>query len=82
MMWARLGGRGLGIFGAGAPIACGAALVSVGDQVREGGELLEVETEKANVVIEAEVAGVVREIGVQVGERVEVGAVVGTIETP
>jgi 2-oxoglutarate dehydrogenase E2 component (dihydrolipoamide succinyltransferase) len=55
-------------------------LVAVGDHVTPGRELVEVETEKANVVIEAEVAGVVREIGAAVGERVEVGAVVGTIE--
>lgn len=55
-------------------------LIRVGDPVRSGSELLEVETEKASVVIEAEVTGVVREIHVGAGQRVEVGAVVGLIE--
>ncbi len=55
-------------------------LVNVGDRVNAGGELLEVETEKADVVIEAEVAGVITELRHARGERVEVGAVVGVIE--
>jgi pyruvate/2-oxoglutarate dehydrogenase complex dihydrolipoamide acyltransferase (E2) component len=55
-------------------------LVRVGDPVTPGSELLEVETEKASVVLEAEVAGVVKQIGAEVGARVEVGSVVGTIE--
>jgi pyruvate/2-oxoglutarate dehydrogenase complex dihydrolipoamide acyltransferase (E2) component len=54
--------------------------VKVGDRVEKGAELLEVETEKANVAIEAPVSGVVSEIRVQAGDRVEVGASVGTIE--
>ena len=55
-------------------------LVKAGDRVAPGSELLEVETEKADVVIEAEVGGVVREIRAAVGQRVEVGTVVGLIE--
>jgi pyruvate dehydrogenase E2 component (dihydrolipoyllysine-residue acetyltransferase) len=55
-------------------------LVKPGDRVVPGAELLEVETEKADVVIEAEVGGVVRELRAAVGERVPVGAVVGVIE--
>ena len=55
-------------------------LVKVGDRVAAGGELLEVETEKTSVVIEAEVGGVVRELRAQVGDRVDVGAVVAVIE--
>ncbi len=55
-------------------------LVKVGDRVGPGTPLLEVETEKADVVIEAEVAGTVRAIAAAVGERVAVGAVVGSIE--
>ncbi len=55
-------------------------LVKVGDRVEKGAELLEVETEKANVAIEAPVGGVVIEIRVQAGDRVEVGAYVGSIE--
>jgi pyruvate dehydrogenase E2 component (dihydrolipoamide acetyltransferase) len=56
-------------------------LVKIGDRVAPGAGLLEVETEKADVVIEAEVGGVVRELRVQVGERVAVGGVAGVIET-
>ena len=55
-------------------------LVKVGDPVTPGTALLEVETEKADVVIEAEAAGTIREIRARVGERVAVGAVVGLIE--
>lgn len=55
-------------------------LVHVGDRVTPGAALLEVETEKTEVVIEAEAAGTLREIRAQVGERVAVGAVVGLIE--
>jgi pyruvate dehydrogenase E2 component (dihydrolipoamide acetyltransferase) len=56
-------------------------LVEVGDRVALGAELLEVETEKTGVVIEAEAAGVVRELHAGVGDRVPVGGVVGLIET-
>ena len=54
-------------------------LVKVGDQVTPGAPLLEVETEKADVVIEAEVAGVVSEITKPAGQTVPVGSVVGFI---
>ncbi len=55
-------------------------LVKVGDRVAVGAPLLEVETEKADVVIEAEVAGVVTEIRAPGGQTVPVGAVVGLID--
>ncbi len=55
--------------------------VKVGDRVAPGTPLLDVETEKADVVIEAEVAGVVREITAAAGQTVPVGAVVGVIDT-
>ncbi|MFQ5828796.1 MAG: biotin/lipoyl-containing protein [Candidatus Methylomirabilia bacterium] len=55
-------------------------LVAVGVRVIPGTPLLEVETEKADVVIEAEVAGVVREITAPAGETVPVGSVVGLID--
>ncbi len=55
-------------------------LVKVGDTVAPATPLLEVETEKADVVIEAEVAGVVREIRVTAGQTVPVGSVVGLID--
>ncbi len=54
--------------------------VTVGDPVAPGTPLLEVETEKADVVIEAEVAGVVREITALAGQTVPVGSVVGLID--
>ncbi len=55
-------------------------LVKVGDRVAAGAPLLEVETEKAEVVIEAEVGGVVRELRAAIGEMVPVGGVVGLID--
>ena len=55
-------------------------LVKVGDRVNPGAPLLEVETEKADVVIEAEVAGVVREIRTPAGQTVPVGSIVGLID--
>ena len=55
-------------------------LVKVGDRVTPGAPLLEVETEKADVVLEAEVAGVVSEIRASVGQTVPVGSVVGLID--
>lgn len=55
-------------------------LVDVGDRVERGTRLLEVETEKAVVAVEAEVGGVLREAHVKPGETVPVGAVVGLIE--
>jgi len=55
-------------------------LVRVGDPVRPGTPLLELETEKADVVLEAEVAGVVRELRAREGETIPVGSVVGLID--
>ncbi len=55
-------------------------LVKVGDRVSPGAPLLEVETEKADVVIEAEVAGIVSEISAPAGRTVPVGTVVGLID--
>jgi pyruvate/2-oxoglutarate dehydrogenase complex dihydrolipoamide acyltransferase (E2) component len=56
-------------------------LVKIGDRVEPGTPLLEVETEKADVVIEAQVAGVVREIRATAGSVVTIGSeVIGLIE--
>ena len=55
-------------------------MVKVGDRVAVGAPLLEVETEKATVVLEAEVAGVVRELRATVGQVVPIGDVVGLID--
>jgi 2-oxoglutarate dehydrogenase E2 component (dihydrolipoamide succinyltransferase) len=53
---------------------------SVGDSVSKGSPLIEVETEKAVMTIESEVAGVLREVRAQPGQTVAVGAIVGVIE--
>ena len=56
-------------------------LVKVGDRVAPGAPLLEVETEKTDVVIESQVAGVVREIRATPGSIVAIGSeVIGLIE--
>ena len=56
-------------------------LVKIGDRVTPGTPLLEVETEKTDVVIEAQVAGVVREIRATPGSIVAIGSeVIGLIE--
>jgi pyruvate dehydrogenase E2 component (dihydrolipoamide acetyltransferase) len=55
-------------------------LVKVGDRVAAGAPLLEVETEKADVTIESEVAGIVCEISAAAGQVVPVGTVVGLVD--
>ncbi|MFC5701033.1 2-oxoglutarate dehydrogenase complex dihydrolipoyllysine-residue succinyltransferase [Cohnella faecalis] len=54
-------------------------LVKVGDQVNEGDLLLELETDKVNMEISAEQAGVVQQILNQEGDTVQIGQVVGLI---
>lgn len=49
-------------------------LKQVGDQVAEGEDLVEVETEKVLNVLPAPIAGVLAEIRVPAGETVDVGA--------
>ncbi|MBI1736986.1 MAG: hypothetical protein HYR51_17590 [Candidatus Rokubacteria bacterium] len=55
-------------------------LVAPGDRVDVGAAVLEVETEKTEVVIEAEAAGIVTALHATVGQRVPVGSVVGLID--
>ncbi|HUI71500.1 MAG TPA: dihydrolipoyllysine-residue succinyltransferase [Spirochaetia bacterium] len=55
-------------------------LKAEGDYVEEGGDLLELETDKANVTVPAPVAGVVS-ITVQPGTEVSIGQVVGYIDS-
>jgi pyruvate/2-oxoglutarate dehydrogenase complex dihydrolipoamide acyltransferase (E2) component len=55
-------------------------LVKVGDRVTAGMPLVEVETEKADVTIESEVAGVVKEISAGAGQVVPIGTVVGLVD--
>ncbi|MET0558729.1 MAG: biotin/lipoyl-containing protein, partial [Solirubrobacterales bacterium] len=60
-------------------------LKQVGDQVAVGDELVEIETDKANMAYEADVAGVLTEILAQEGETLPIGspiAVVGDGEGP
>ena len=51
----------------------------VGEAVRRGDVLAEVETDKANMELEAFVSGVLLEIRVQAGELAQVGTVIGVI---
>ena len=55
-------------------------LVNVGDHVKEGKPLLEVESEKAVIAIDAEVSGVLIEIYAQTGETVPIGSIIGLID--
>ncbi len=52
---------------------------SVGEQVERGEIIAEVETDKANMELEAFTSGVLLEIRVKPGELVQVGSVIGTI---
>jgi pyruvate dehydrogenase E2 component (dihydrolipoamide acetyltransferase) len=51
----------------------------VGDRVEVGEELLEIETDKANMAYEADVAGTLLEILAEVGEVVEIGRPIARI---
>ncbi|MBJ6750148.1 dihydrolipoamide acetyltransferase family protein [Geomonas anaerohicana] len=51
----------------------------VGDEVRRGEVIAEVETDKANMELEAFVPGVMLEIKVQAGEMVQVGTVIAVV---
>lgn len=55
-------------------------LVSVGDAIKEGDLILEVETDKAAVEIPSPFTGVVKEIRVKVGDVIEVGEVLMTFD--
>lgn len=55
-------------------------LVKVGDAVNQGDMLLELETDKVNLEVNAERSGVVAEIRKSEGDVVQVGEVVGTIQ--
>ena len=51
-----------------------------GDAVAAGEAIVEIETDKVNVEVEAESAGVLRRILVQEGESVPVGTSIGVLE--
>lgn len=57
-------------------------LKSEGDSVRKGEALLEVETDKVNVEVEAPEDGRLGEIGAKEGDFVKFGAVVAMIDNP
>jgi pyruvate dehydrogenase E2 component (dihydrolipoamide acetyltransferase) len=52
---------------------------SVGDQVAVGDELVEIETDKANMAYESDVAGTLTEIVAQEGETVPIGAPIARV---
>ena len=54
-------------------------LKGVGDEIAVGDELVEVETDKATVIYEAEIAGRLSAILVQVGEAQKLGAPIATV---
>ena len=51
-------------------------LVNVGDTIEHDQPVLELETDKATIEVPSSVAGVIKEIKVKKGEKVQVGAVV------
>jgi pyruvate dehydrogenase E2 component (dihydrolipoamide acetyltransferase) len=57
-------------------------LKSVGDQVELGDDLAEIETDKANMVFEADAAGTLMEILVPEGETAPVGSVIARLGEP
>jgi pyruvate dehydrogenase E2 component (dihydrolipoamide acetyltransferase) len=52
---------------------------AVGDQVGLGDELVEIETDKANMVFEADVAGTLIEISAQEGDTLAIGEVIARV---
>ena len=54
--------------------------VAVGDRVTEGQDLVEIQTDKAIVVIPCPAAGVVKRLGAPPGETVDIGAVLAVFE--
>lgn len=48
-------------------------LVDIGDEVKQGDLIVEVETDKVTVEVEANESGVISELGANVGEELAVG---------
>jgi pyruvate dehydrogenase E2 component (dihydrolipoamide acetyltransferase) len=55
---------------------------SVGDQVELGDELVEIETDKANMVFESDAAGTLVEVIAQEGETLPIGEVIARVGDP
>ncbi len=57
-------------------------LKSVGDEVAVGDELVEIETDKANMVYEADTAGTLTELVAQEGDTLPIGEVIARVGDP
>src|SRR3954454_22772092 len=57
-------------------------VVSVGDEVERGQEIVEIETDKANMMYESDTAGTLIEIVVDEGATVPLGEVIARIGDP
>ena len=55
-------------------------LVSVGDTVKKEQPVIELETDKATIEVPSSVAGVVKEVKVKKGDKVQVGSVIFTVD--
>src|SRR5881396_3607212 len=55
---------------------------SIGDEVAIGDELVEIETDKANMVYEADAAGTLTEIVAQEGDTLPIGEVIARVGEP
>ena len=55
-------------------------MVSIGDTVKKGDPIVEIESEKAVIVLESDVSGSVKEILYQNEDLVDVGSVICKIE--
>jgi len=56
-------------------------MVSVGDTVSKGDDLIELETEKASLPVPSPISGVIKEILVKVGDEINVGSIFIKIES-
>ena len=54
--------------------------VKVGDSVKSGDPIVEVETEKASTILESEIDGVVEEVLVKNGDIIKVGTIIYRIK--
>ena len=57
-------------------------LKQVGDEVAVGDELVEIETDKANMAYESDVAGTLTEVLAQEGETLPIGAPIAVVGDP
>src|ERR1043165_2925949 len=55
-------------------------LVKVGDTIAKEQSVVELETDKATIEVPSSVAGVVKEIKVKAGDKVQVGSVILTVD--